>query len=165
MVNSPAPWLHCELVIHADVLRETDAHGIEAYPNESCGMLTGPMSDAPRIDRCVRQVNHADRYHAADPAAFPRTARTFYVIDPRVAYRSFEQGERDGQPIKAIYHSHCDVGAYFSEEDRAAAAPDGVLSYPVVFVVTSVRDGAVDDRKVFAFRSGSWVEVPYRVVE
>ncbi len=156
-------WLAGGISIPKAVLDDVDAHAVQEYPNESCGMLLGPAAEPTRIDAGLRQVNHADRYHRADPETFPRTAKTFYVIDARVIYKTFEEGERGGRPVKVIYHSHCDVGAYFSAEDQAAAAPDGVLSYPVLYLVTSVRDGVVDDHKLFTFRGGAWVDVPFTV--
>lgn len=161
---SSYPWLDGNLVILREVLAEVDAHAVAEYPNESCGFLVGPADDPRRVDGIVRAVNMADRYHRVDPETFPRTARTYYIIDARVIYQTFAQGEAQGRPVKVIYHSHCDVGAYFSAEDQAAAAPDGVLSYPVTYLVTSVRGGVVDDHKLFAFREGRWIEVPFRVV-
>ena len=44
--------------------------------------------------------------------------------------------------MKIIYHSHIDVGAYFSPTDQAAAQMDGEPSYPVEYVVIDVqKDG------------------------
>ena len=157
------PWLEGGITITREVLAELSAHAIAEYPNEACGMLMGPAHEPKTVDRCLRQVNQADRYHKADPETFPRTARTFFIIDARAIYQNFERGERDGQPVKVIYHSHCDVGAYFSSEDQAASAPDGVLSYPVLYLVTSVRDRVVDDHKLFTFQNGKWLDVPFTV--
>jgi [CysO sulfur-carrier protein]-S-L-cysteine hydrolase len=157
------PWLDGHLRIPKPVLDEIDAHARAEYPNESCGFLLGPASEPQRISRALRAVNQADRYHKADPETFPRTAHTFYIIDARVIYKTFESGEANGEPVKVIYHSHCDCGAYFSSEDQAAAAPDGVLSYPVTYLVTSIRNGVVDDHKLFSFKDSAWVEVPFTV--
>jgi proteasome lid subunit RPN8/RPN11 len=158
-----APWLDGSLVIDKAVLDEVDAHSAAEYPNESCGFLTGPAADSLVIDKAIRAVNLADKYHKADPETFPRTAREYYTIDARVIQRTFEAGERDGQPVKVIYHSHCDCGAYFSQTDQDAAAPDGQLAYPVAWLVTSVLDGKVSDRKVFTLRDQRWVETPFTV--
>jgi proteasome lid subunit RPN8/RPN11 len=157
------PWLSGDLVITREVLAELDAHALAEYPNESCGFLTGPAADPKRVDRALRTPNLADRYHQADPATFPRTAHTFFIIDARHSALAFERGARDGQPVKVIYHSHCDAGAYFSAEDQAAASPDGTLAYPATYLVTSVSDGKVADRKLFAYQNNSWVEVPFRL--
>jgi proteasome lid subunit RPN8/RPN11 len=157
------PWLEAPLTIDRAVLSAVDEHAIAEYPNESCGFLTGPSAQPTLVDRAIRAVNLADKYHKADPETFPRTAREYYTIDARVIQRTFEQGEREQQPVKLIYHSHCDCGAYFSQTDQDAAAPDGQLAYPVAWMVTSVIDGAVKDRKVFTFRDGAWRELPFSV--
>ena len=160
---SEQAWLAGHLVISKDVLADVDAHAIQEYPNESCGLLIGPAADALRVDTGVRAANMADKYHRADPETFPRTAKTFFIIDARLIYKTFEAGEKTGNPVKVIYHSHCDVGAYFSAEDQAAASPDGMPSYPVTYLVTSVRQGVVDDHKLFVFDAGKWVEAPFAV--
>ncbi len=151
-------WLSEPLVIDRAVIDAVDAHAVADYPNESCGFLTGPASEPATIDRVIRAVNLADKYHKADPETFPRTAREYYTIDARVIQRTFEQGEREAQPVKVIYHSHCDCGAYFSQTDQDAAAPDGQLAYPVAWLVTAVTDSKVTDRKLFAFVDGAWIE-------
>ncbi len=156
-----APWLQLPLEIDRAVLEHTDAHAIREYPNECCGFLTGPREHAALVDRAIAAVNLADKYHRADPETFPRTAREYYTIDARVIQRTFEQGEHDGQPVKLIYHSHCDCGAYFSQTDQDAAAPDGTLAYPVAFLVTSVLEGRVADRKVFTLGPSGWTELPF----
>lgn len=159
------PWQTGDLTIARAVLDDVDAHARECYPDESCGFLLGPAAERGVVSEGRRAVNLANKYHAVDPDTFPRTAREFYMIDARVIQRTFEQGAASGQPVKVIYHSHCDCGAYFSKEDQAGAAPDGVLSYPVTYLVTSVREGGVvDDHKLFAFVDGAWVEVPFTVV-
>lgn len=160
------PWLTGRLTIARAVLAQVDAHARECYPEESCGFLLGPAADAPRIDEALRAANLANKYHAVDPETFPRTAREFYLIDARLIQRTFEGGETSGRPVKVIYHSHCDCGAYFSREDQAGASPDGVPSYPVTYLVTSVREGGVvDDHKLFTFSAGAWVEMPFDIVD
>lgn len=160
---SEHPWLHGALEIDRAVLDDIDAHAVAEYPNESCGFLVGPAAAPHAIDQSIRAVNLADKYHKADPETFPRTAREYYTIDARVIQRTFEAGARDGRPVKLIYHSHCDCGAYFSQTDQDAAAPDGQLAYPVAFLVTSVIDAKVADRKVFTLRDGTWDELPFTV--
>jgi proteasome lid subunit RPN8/RPN11 len=147
------PWIAGELVIDRAVLDAIHAHARECYPSESCGFLSGPVTEAPRIDASVREENEADKYHKLDPETFPRTSRTYFKINELRAARAFERGERDGRPIKAIYHSHCDAGAYFSQEDSATFASAGQLMWPCAFVVVSVTAGGVADTKL-------WVHVP-----
>ncbi len=55
--------------------------------------------------------------------------------------------------MKVLYHSHLDVGAYFSDTDAAAAKMGGEEpAYDLAYLVTSVKAGGVDDHKLFVWR-------------
>jgi proteasome lid subunit RPN8/RPN11 len=148
-----APWITGDLAIERAVLDEIQAHALECYPNESCGFVAGPATDPALLDASTRQDNEADKFHELDPVTFPRTSRTYFKINELKAARAFEAAERGARPIKVIYHSHCDAGAYFSKEDAATFAVDGHLMWPCAFIVVSVRQGKVADTKL-------WVHVP-----
>lgn len=152
-MSGERPWIAGELSIEADVLAELHAHALSGYPSESCGFVSGPANDPARLDASVRQENEADKYHRLDPITFPRTSRTYFKINEMRAARAFEEGEKAGRPIKVIYHSHCDAGAYFSQEDAATFAVDNTLMWPCAFIVVSVQGGKVADTKL-------WVHVP-----
>ena len=111
------------------------------------------INSVSRAGLNIALMNEADKYHALDPEHFPRTSRTYFKINELRAARAFEAGEKGGRPIKVIYHSHCDAGAYFSAEDAATFARDGALQWPCAFVVISVVAGEVVDRKL-------WVHLP-----
>lgn len=147
------PWIAGPLVITQDVLDELDAHALATYPSECCGFLFGPQDDAPRLDASKREENEADKYHALDPETFPRTSKTYFKINELRATRSLDEADAAGRPLKVIYHSHCDAGAYFSEEDAATFAQGNMLMWPCAFIVISVQDGKIADHKV-------WVHVP-----
>jgi len=147
------PWIAGDLVITPDVLAELHAHALEGYPSESCGFVSGPTEDPARLDGSQRQVNEADKFHALDPATFPRTSRTYFKINELKAARAFDEGDKSKRPIKVIYHSHCDAGAYFSAEDAATFASERQLMWPAAFIVVSVMAGKVADTKL-------WVHVP-----
>ena len=154
MSGDPArPWIEGGLIIPSAVLAEVEAHARECYPSESCGFLSGPAADPLRVDAAIRETNEADKYHRLDPVTFPRTSTTYFKINELRAARAFEGGEKDGRPIKVIYHSHCDAGAYFSQEDSATFASQGTLMWPCAFLVVSVEKGEVVDRKL-------WIHVP-----
>ena len=152
-MSGDKPWIAGELVIAARVLADIHAHALECYPSECCGFGSGPSAEPRLVDRGVRQENEADRYHKLDPATFPRTSTTYFKMNEMRAARAFEGGEREGQPIKVIYHSHCDAGAYFSAEDTATFAANGQLMWDCAFIVVSVIEGKVADTKL-------WVHVP-----
>jgi proteasome lid subunit RPN8/RPN11 len=135
------------------VLDEIHAHALECFPSESCGFVSGPLSEPALLDQSTRQENEADKYHARDPSTFPRTSRTYFKINEIRAARAFDAGDEAERPIKVIYHSHCDAGAYFSKEDATTFAADGLLMWPCAFIVVSVMQGKLADTKL-------WVHVP-----
>jgi adenylyltransferase/sulfurtransferase len=127
------------------------AHAREGYPEEVCGLIVG--SDEAR--RCENRQN---ALHAEDPAHFPRDAKTAYNLGAKDIF-FLDKSLRSQKPVSAIYHSHVEVGAYFSDEDARAAAPDGELLYPVDYLVVDVRKDGVRGAKLFRFESGRFVEV------
>lgn len=146
------------MVIPPEILRAVYAHAADGYPEEVCGLLLGPRGEA-RVDEARRCANAQNELHAQDPAAFPRDARTAYNLGARDLFfvaRSLA-GER---PVKAIYHSHVDAGAYFSEEDRRAALAGGdEPAYPVAWLVVDARREGSRGAKLFAWNGGSFDEV------
>ncbi|MDH5674971.1 MAG: Mov34/MPN/PAD-1 family protein [Myxococcales bacterium] len=153
MSGNSHPWIAGELSIAKDVLAEIHEHALACYPSESCGFVSGPAEAPEKLDQSVRVENEADKYHALDPETFPRTSRTYFKINELKAAKAFDKGEVEGRPIKVIYHSHCDAGAYFSEEDAATFAADGQLMWPCAFIVVSVMEGRLAETKL-------WVHVP-----
>ena len=152
-MSGDQPWISGDLEIDATVLADLHAHALECYPSESCGFVFGPAQEPRKLDASERQLNEADKYHKLDPATFPRTSHTYFKMNEMRAARAFEQGEQNGRPIKVIYHSHCDAGAYFSAEDAATFAADRQLTWQAAFIVVSVIEGKVADTKL-------WVHVP-----
>ena len=153
MSGDARPWIAGNLEIDRSVMESIEAHALDSYPSESCGFVFGPASEPSVLDGARREENEADKYHALDPETFPRTSKTYFKINELRAARTFEEGESEGRPVKVIYHSHCDAGAYFSEEDAATFARDGHLMWPCAYIVVSVMDGQVADRRL-------WVHVP-----
>lgn len=148
-------WTRGNLVIDAEVLAAIEADALACYPNEACGFVMGPTADAAKLDEAKSEPNEADKWHARDPITFPRTARTYFKINELRASRLFEAQEKLGRPIKVIYHSHCDAGAYFSAEDAYTFAVDGNLTWPVAFIVVSIQQGRVADRRLWVHTPGT----------
>jgi len=155
MSGDTLPWIKGNLTINAATLAELEAHAIEGYPSESCGFVSGPATDPTLLDGYHREANEADKYHRLDPETFPRTSRTYFKINELRASRAFSEGEHNGRPIKVIFHSHCDAGAYFSEEDAATFATDNTLMWPCAFIVVSVMEGRIADRKLWIHKPGT----------
>jgi proteasome lid subunit RPN8/RPN11 len=151
-------------MLSPEVLAEIYAHARETYPEECCGFLIGPR-DSALIDEVRRCMNEQIRYHALDPERFPRTARIAYYLGGR-DLRFLMQGLETPRPVKIIYHSHIDVGSYFSAEDIRAALgrePDDTAEplYPVDHIVIDAQAKHIGGAKLFRWdrRQRAFVQV------
>jgi [CysO sulfur-carrier protein]-S-L-cysteine hydrolase len=111
------------------------------FPFECCGFIMGDGAALEEV-RPIRNIQNEK--HAEDAAAFPRDARTAFLMDPRGHLAVLDEVDRRKLRLVAVYHSHPDHDAYFSATDRAQACsfdppePD----YPDTFyVVLSIRAG------------------------
>ncbi len=163
------PWINGGLRVTPAVIERIDEEARAAFARdeESCGLLLGPESDPLFVDEIVPMENRANKLHKLDPETYPRTGRMYFDIDPLKFERAVRAGETNGRPVKVLYHSHLDAGAYFSETDAAAATMGGdAPTYDLAYLVTSVRGGVVDDRKLFVwdFERRSFVESSFTIV-
>ena len=128
----------------------------EAEPaREACGFVVR----RGRALEVLQIPNAADRFHAADAASFPRGSRDSYVMDPREQLRVMRELEAWGGEIVAIWHSHVEAGAYFSEKDRSDALPGGIPAVPgAEHLVLGVRGGRVTEVKRYRLHAGSFAE-------
>lgn len=163
------PWIRGKLRVPRSVIERVDEEARAAFARdeESCGLLLGPSEDPLLADEVVPMVNRANKLHALDPETYPRTGRMYFDIDPLKFERAVRAGETNGRPVKVLYHSHLDVGAYFSPTDATAATMGGEEpTYDLAYLVTSVRAGVVDERKLFVWesQSRSFVETTLDIV-
>ena len=136
--------------IPQDYFKQISAQSERDYPNETCGILTGPREDKLRITAIFPCRNVQDEYHTQDPVSFPRNARTAYFIDPKELLRIQKAAREKNCEMRVIYHSHTDTGAYFSEEDQRMALSDGEPTYPSVsYLVVSVKEGRARELSLF----------------
>lgn len=143
--------------------REIEAHALETYPDECCGLLTVDADGSAVVNRCE---NIQNKLHEQDPEAHPRTARTAYRMNDLQVSKILSETEKAGGSLVSIYHSHVDVDAYFSDEDQDAAQFFGEPAYPgVTYLVVSVVDGKVENRKAFAWReeTAQFEDVPLTI--
>jgi hypothetical protein len=85
---------------------------------------------------------------------------------------SVQASAAQGTPVKVLYHSHLDAGAYFSPTDAAIMSmgepPENeggeiVMgtgpAWPLAFLVTSVRDHKIAEHRLFVWDAdgGSFV--------
>jgi len=120
------------------------------FPFECCGFIIGDGS----VEEVRPVANIQNRMHAEDAAAFPRDARTAFLMEPKEHLAVMLEVDRRKLAIRAVYHSHPDHDAYFSATDRAQACsfdpsePD----YPdIVYIVTSIRAGKFAHAAAFAW--------------
>jgi proteasome lid subunit RPN8/RPN11 len=168
-LNDPHAWIRGGLRLTRAVIDRVDEEAKRGFASdeESCGLLLGPSADPMLVDEVFPMENRANKLHALDPEQYPRTGRMYFDIDPLRFERAVRAGETSGRPVKVLYHSHLDVGAYFSETDAAAATMGGdAPTYPVAYLVTSIRGGVVDDRKLFVWDADTrrFVEAPHSVI-
>lgn len=122
-------------------------HSEHTYPEECCGLI---FADGSVHQAC----NIQNELHAADPISHPRDATRGYtlsVADIQLIDSSFSRN----RPVQAIYHSHPDVGAYFSNEDKRKALFAGEPIYPVGYLVIDVSRKA-RGAKLFCFIKGDF---------
>ena len=130
------------MVIPENILAQCHIHGVEAYPEETCGFIVGNREDQDSLETVLPMRNIMNELHEEDPEQYPRTARDGYMIDPREQMILERSLKKEGKEIKVIYHSHPDVGAYFSEKDKEDAMWNGKARYPgVTFLVCATTKG------------------------
>ena len=124
------------------------------FPYECCGFIIG--DDAVEEVRPI--VNIQNLKHAENPTAFPRDARTAFLMDPKQHLTVLNEIDRRKLKLLTVYHSHPDHDAYFSATDRAQACsfdpaePD----YPdTVYLVMSVRTAKFVRAAAFGWDTGA----------
>lgn len=140
------------ILLSPEKLQMMRAHAEKDYPSECCGLLTASQTASDRTVAVIPFANAQDEYHARYPDEFPRTSRNGYFLEPRALLAHEKKMRADGQSILAIYHSHIDAGAYFSDEDKRAALSGGEPLYPGVFYfVISVLKGRACEYRIFSW--------------
>ncbi len=144
-----SPGLQNELGRQTRALLPAIAAECEArYPAEACGLLLQTKEGALSF---VAIPNIAGTAQGAGTSS--RSGRDGYVMDPKRLLAELEANEAAGGSLACIVHSHPDVGAYFSREDRdmALGGGDAPLWPGVFYLVASCRAGKVDDARVYCW--------------
>jgi len=137
-----------------DVIDKMYDHALKEYPEECCGIITG-NDDKQTVHMCN---NIQNRMHAEDPARFPRDARTAYFIDRTEFDSIISSALKKGENVLAMYHSHPEHEAFFSEEDVAAQTVFGEPEFAdALQVVISVMDRKIHDLKCYKWDRGNQV--------
>jgi proteasome lid subunit RPN8/RPN11 len=136
-------------------LSELIRHLEAAYPLEGCGVILRAGPNGPW--RIHPITNAYDRYHAVDPARFPRTSHTAYLFEPLEWLALNLEAEAQGEQIACVFHSHVNSTAHLSAEDRAQALPDGQPILPgVSYLVVAVVRGRATEARLFRWVNGEF---------
>ena len=139
-------------------------HAIETFPEECCGVILYNG----RTDEVRRCKNIQNALHALDPESYPRNATIAYAMDPKELESIIDEAESTGAKIKALYHSHPNHEAYFSQEDKAFATPFGEPTYPEsAQIVISIYDRVIKQISAYAWaqEKKDFVEIPLRKIQ
>jgi proteasome lid subunit RPN8/RPN11 len=140
------------------------------FPFECCGFIIGTSAAADPAEEVRPISNIQNRKHAEDPAAFPRDAKTAFLMEPKEHLAVMNEIDRRKLALRIVYHSHPDHDAYFSPTDRAAACsfdptePD----YPdTAYLVMSIRAGKFVRAAAFAWDPAKkdFIETSLEIVE
>lgn len=136
-------------ILNKNNLEKIYRHAANTYPEECCGFIFA--------DALVHEgLNIQNELHARSPAVYRRNSNngyTFAVADTLKLHKSF----RGDNPVAIIYHSHPDVGAYFSQEDEDKALFLGQPIYPVKYLVVDVRNAKACGAKLFEWTETGFV--------
>lgn len=140
-------------VLSPSALEQIYAHADRSYPEECCGFVFADGS-------VYLGSNIQNELHSKNPEMYSRSAAngyTFSVADTLMMNKAF----RSDNPVVVIYHSHPDVGAYFSDEDQDKALFMGEPIYPVSYLVVDVRQGKTQGSKLFAWDGKRFAQNPF----
>ncbi|NUO52001.1 MAG: hypothetical protein HOV80_24385 [Polyangiaceae bacterium] len=180
--DGSSPWTQGNIRIARAAMDALERDVIARYgtEEEACGYLAGPAEDGLLCDETVSLPNVANKLHALDPEAFFRTARTFFAFNEKKFDDAVKRGQAEGRPVKVLYHSHLDTGAYFSATDAAVLsfgqppAVEGGPStlgpgpqWPLAFLVTSVVEATecprIAEHRLYIWSGTEFVEAPFSV--
>lgn len=134
------------------------------FPYECCGFIIGDG----RVEEVRPIANIQNLKHAENPEAFPRDARTAFLMDPRQHLAVMNEIDDRELTLKIVYHSHPEHDAYFSETDRRQACsfdPDEPDYPDTAYVVISIMGGKFKRAAAFVWEgaSKSFVEAPLTI--
>jgi len=133
-----------------NVMEAIHNQALAEYPNECCGWV---IQKADGSQSYTVSKNLQEKYHKFDPEAYPRSPREAFIPEMKKL-----QDELDdlsgGDSLFSIVHSHIDVAAYFSAEDKLQMS-DPVTKKPIYnadnYLVVSVQEGKIHSHAVFSF--------------
>ena len=138
-------------------------HAKKQFPDECCGVIL--QAGTHEFVRPCRNIQN--EMHRDDPTAYPRDARTAYLMHPDDLISIHKEAETQQRPIKAFYHSHPNHEAYFSEKDKSDAMMWGEPAYPgVAYLVISIYEDTIRVVKAFEWDevASDFIEAPVQTI-
>jgi proteasome lid subunit RPN8/RPN11 len=112
-------------VLPKSIAAQIELEGVNAYPNECCGILIGKeVAGKRRVERLAPMKNVFDggeQYHR-------------FSIDPLAQIEAEKSADDSGQMVLGYYHSHPDHPARPSEYDRTHVPPWSFYSHIIVAI-------------------------------
>lgn len=136
-------------MLHREVIETIYRHAEATYPEECCGFIFADSNV-----HCGKNIQN--QLNRLAPGVYQRSASSGYTLsidDTLLLNRSLHSEN----PARIIYHSHPDVGAYFSREDEDKALFMGQPIYPVAYLVIDVRSGKAKGAKLFEWNAEKFV--------
>ena len=136
------------------LLADIAAECVRQHPAEACGLILSNGKGTVSFEPIQNIAGTSSALVTSN-----RQARNGFVMEPTALMRAIDSAESTGGALLAIVHSHPDVGAYFSSEDRDMALGGGSepLWPGVDSVVVSVRLGPqgafVDDARLYRWNA------------
>ncbi len=122
-----------DLEIPAELLNRIIEHARQEYPLESCGILAGKDG---RITNFYPMVN-------------TEKSSSCFRMEPQEQLRVFQEIERKGLELSAIYHSHPHTAAFPSQRDvDQAFYPDSLI------LIISLKDKSAPQIGAFQIEEG-----------
>jgi proteasome lid subunit RPN8/RPN11 len=133
-----------DLEIPEDLLNTIIGHARQEYPLEGCGILAGkngkitkfyPMTNTERSSSC-------------------------YLMEPEEQLRVFQEMEKEGLELSAIYHSHPHTAAFPSQRDvDYAFYPDSLI------LIISLMEKKVPQIRAFQIMKGKIEKKRVKILE
>jgi proteasome lid subunit RPN8/RPN11 len=133
-----------DLEIPDDLLNRIIEHARQEYPLESCGILAGKNG---RIIKFYPMVN-------------TKKSSSCYLMEPEEQLRVFQEIEKHGLGLLAIYHSHPHTAAFPSQRDvDYAFYPESLI------LIISLMEKEVPQIGAFQIEKGKIEKKTIKVVE
>ena len=126
----------CELMVK---------HAYSCHPEESCGLLAGPVDGDVQLVFPTTNILHSS---------------TNYTIDPKEHLSAIREADAAGMEIIGVFHSHPHTVGYPSVTD-VSLAPDPTWLY----VLVGMAEFASPTVRGFRIKDGAITEVPLEFEE